>query len=353
MAEYIYWLEISKKDINEIFNNRRVKWNLENSNNLKKDDNIYFFVQSNSAFNSINETISYKGTVTEIFSSGEIGLDIKPILTFATCAVNEGDALTKDKLVQVDSVINDQSMFPIDLNKHSDLKKYIDKRLNAGEYWYYDERRKQNRHCRIKAVPQTHEERIVVDFFNLKKIYQEETYDIVHSNKISGAVSSTIIIKYIQDVLDKNNKDYKVSEPNVYILGCHVEIDALILKKDAESIMGTGIYHPDDVVSILEFKCSGIYSSSKNPFKYFIETCKSYNPWIKSAAYITISEFQPKKEKSIDFYEKTKKFFDDLFNLQNFNFKMFCVMRNYDAQDILFNNDYDWEDFVLSLLPKD
>ena len=59
----------------------------------------------------------------------------------------------------------------------------------------------------------------------------------------------------------------------------------------------------------------------------------------------------PKKEKSIDFYEKTKKFFDDLFKLPNFNFKMFCVMRNYDAQDILFNNGYDWEEFVLSLLP--
>ena len=40
MAEYIYWLEISKKDINEIFNNRRVKWNLINSNNLKKVENI-------------------------------------------------------------------------------------------------------------------------------------------------------------------------------------------------------------------------------------------------------------------------------------------------------------------------
>ena len=40
------------------------------------------------------------------------------------------------------------------------------------------------------------------------------------------------------------------------------------MAKDAESIMGTGIYYPDDVVSILEFKCSGIYSSSNNPFKY-------------------------------------------------------------------------------------
>lgn len=352
MAEYIYCLEISKKDINEIFNNRRVKWNLENSNNLKTNDSIYFFVQSNSAFDCINERISYKGTVTDVFASGEIGLDIKPILTFATCADNEGDALTKDKLVQVDSVINDPSMFPIDLNKHSDLKNYIDDRLDAEKkYWYYDERRKQNRQCCIKAVPQTYEERIAVDFFNLKKIYEKETYDIVHSNKISGAVSSTVIIKYIQDVLDKNKLEYKISEPNVYILGCHVEIDALILKKDAESIMGTGIYYPDDVVSILEFKCSGIYSSSNNPFKYFIETCKSYNPWIKSAAYITISEFLPKKPLSIDFYEVTKKFFDELFNLQDFNFKMFCVMRNYDAQDILFNNGYDWEEFVLSLLP--
>lgn len=351
MAEYIYWLKISKKDINEIFNNRRVKWNLRNSNNLKKDDNIYFFVQSNSAYDCINERISYKGTVTDVFASGEIELDIMPILTFATYIDNKGDSLTKDKLAKVDSVINDPSMFPIDLNKHSALKNYIDKRLDAGKYWYYDERRKQNRHCCIKAVPQTYEERFAVDFFNLKKNYEKETYDIVHSNKISGAVSSTIIIKYIQDVLDKKNKDYKVSEPNVYILGCHVEIDALILKKDAESIMGTGIYHPDDVVSILEFKCSGIYSSSNNPFKYFIETCKSYKTQIKSAAYITITEFLPKKEKSIDFYEKTKKFFDDLFKLPNFNFKMFCVMRNHDAQDILFNNGYDWEEFVLSLLP--
>ncbi len=310
MAEYIYWLEISKKDINEIFKNRRVKWNLENSNNLKKYDNIYFFVQSNSAFDCINERISYKGTVTDLFASGEIELDIKPILTFATCVDNEGDALTKDKLAQIDSDINDQGKFPIDLNKHSALKEYIDDRLAVEKehidnrkdvkkkYWYYDERRKQNRQCRIKAVPQTYEERIAVDFFNLKKIYEKETYDIVHSNKISGAASSTVIIKYIQDVLDKNKLEYKVSEPNVYILGCHVEIDALILKKYAESIMVTGIYYPDDVVSILEFKCSGIYSSSNNPFKYFIETCKSYKTQIKSAAYITISEFLPKKKKA-------------------------------------------------------
>ena len=53
--------------------------------------------------------------------------------------------------------------------------------------------------------------------------------------------------------------DYKVSENNVYVKGCHIEFDFLILKSDALKQGGVPVYKADDVVAVLECKSNGIY----------------------------------------------------------------------------------------------
>lgn len=350
MAEYIYLLDldVDKNIVNEIYDNYgNVEWNLNSKIKHKVNDIIYFYTKSISASVCMNERISYVGKVTEITSCGKAKMNIKPILIFAT------DLLTKKELSEKDKCIEIYNLYPIELQYHNELKKHIDKILSEKKYKHDNNRRV----CLINAVPFSYEECMMVDYYNLVRIYETQNkLDTASVNKINGSVASSVIIKYIKAVIDKYKLPYKVSEPNVFILESNVEMDALILNKDAKSIMNSGIYNPEDVVAMLEFKSNGIYSHKNNPFDKFIDICKHFYKHLKDkkisvAAYITISEYMPIKSNSIDFYVATKNHFSELINLPDFNFKLFCVKKRYGKNDELYCNDYDWEKFILSLLP--
>ena len=83
-------------------------------------------------------------------------------------------------------------------------------------------------------------------------------------SKVIGAMVAELFRKNIDYILKKNKLDdkYKVSENNVYVKGCHIEFDFLILKKSAkkvsvedannmEIIYELPIYDQMDVVAVL------------------------------------------------------------------------------------------------------
>lgn len=344
MSDYLVKIDIDINKVNEIyknFGNTEIGLNTGNVN-LKIGDTVHFYIDSDSVFDCMNNRIAYTGKVTDVSDYGNIVFNLKPILTFAA------DLLTKENLPDADIISTYPAVFPIDLKNHAELKKYIQAILSKAEFEFD----KQSQVYCSEPVPYLYEEQILVDYYNLVRIYEtQDSDDNASVNKINGSVASSVILKYIDAIIRKHNLPYTVSEPNVFILGSNVEIDALILKKGAKSIMGSGIYNPGDVVSLLEFKSNGIYSDTNNPFENFISVCKQFKNEHISAGYITVSEYMPVHAKSINYYSATKKHFAELMQLPELNFKMFCVKRRRGKKNEIFYNGYTWESFVLSLLP--
>lgn len=165
-------------------------------------------------------------------------------------------------------------------------------------------------------------------------------------SKIIGAMVAEIFRKRIDFILCKNNLSnrYKISENNVYVKGCHIEFDFLLLKKDAKKLIVSDddnieyelpIYDPKDVVAVLESKTYGIYSLYKgreeeytvhteiqrNSLFQFVNAYNDllyYNPNIK-LGYMCIAEQRPKTEGGSNFIERTIYFFEDYFNVYENN----------------------------------
>lgn len=78
------------------------------------------------------------------------------------------------------------------------------------------------------------------------------------SKKMIGSITAEYFRSKIEECLQQY-PDYKVSENNVYVKGCHIEFDFLILKSDALKQGGVPVYKADDVVAVLECKSNGIY----------------------------------------------------------------------------------------------
>lgn len=85
------------------------------------------------------------------------------------------------------------------------------------------------------------------------------------SKKMIGSITAEYFRSKIEEALQHLQQypdykvDYKVSENNVYVKGCHIEFDFLILKSDALKQGGFPVYKADDVVAVLECKSNGIY----------------------------------------------------------------------------------------------
>lgn len=342
MSEYLAKIDFDINKVTEIyesFGNIEIVMNTDNVK-LKIGDTVYFYIDSDSVFDFINNRIAYTGRVTEVSDCGKTGFKIKPILTFAT------DLLTNEKLPDADIISTYPAAFPIDLKNHAELKKFIQEKLSKADFEFDNQSQV---YC-SQPVPYLYEEQILVDYYNLVRIYESQVSDDNTSvNKINGSIASSVILKYIDAIIRKHNLPYAVSEPNVFILGSNVEIDALILKKGAKSIMRSGIYNPGDVISMLEFKSNGIYSYENNPFENFINVCKQFKNEHISAGYITVSEYMPVKAKSKNYYAATKKHFAELMQIPELNFKMFCVKRRRGKKNEIYYNGYTWENFVLSL----
>lgn len=140
----------------------------------------------------------------------------------------------------------------------------------------------------------------------------------VSGNKINGAITAQIFSENISDTLIKLGVDnlFKISENNVYILGCDCEFDFLLLKKEAKKIMNFPIYKLEDVVAIVESKTSGVFSVKKDgeisDLKKLVSSFNEFNK-VKSdisLGYMTMAEHIPVKNSSLNFWEETKRYLE-------------------------------------------
>ena len=222
-------------------------------------------------------------------------------------------------------------------------------------------------------------------FFKKEKII-EHTANIKEKKftKATGAIVAEVFRKNIEYVLQKNHleNDYKVSENNVYIAGCHIEFDFLILKKSAKRIEAfplkdydsnikfeLPIYNAEDVVAVLESKTYGIYSLykgrdgdtetqlQKNDLYRFVtaynDILKRSNPEIK-IGYMCLAEQRPNQGVS-NFIEKTIYFFEDFFGNKyadnTKNWHVYYAKCQYTSKTAdVYASDDDWEKFVINLV---
>lgn len=234
--------------------------------------------------------------------------------------------------------------------------------------------------------------------FLIKKLkelnmYTNETSEKSKKNaKIIGSMVAELFKERISYILHKNNLGniYKISENNVYVEGCHIEFDFLILKKSAkkltihdksnnEIVYELPIYNPSDVIAVLESKTYGIYTLykgrdtnanineelKKHSLYLFVNaytTLLNYNNNIK-LGYICLTEQRPKNGVS-NFIQKTIYFFEDYFkqvgnNLKDTNiqtaeswFVYFAKCQFSSKQPSLYSNENELENFVLNLVKQ-
>lgn len=105
-----------------------------------------------------------------------------------------------------------------------------------------------------------HYEKICDELDSIMRMYKEDAKD---AKKLKGALVAELLKKLIDDYLFKNCIQYKVSNVNSYIAGSKYEYDMLIVNKNAKPFMGR-VYTPEDVISVVECKTSGLYNIPKD-----------------------------------------------------------------------------------------
>lgn len=171
-----------------------------------------------------------------------------------------------------------------------------------------------------------------------------------------------------------------MSENNVYVKGCNVEFDFLILKKTAKKsrcklVKNQGvsieipIYNATDVIAVLESKTYGLYTLykgrtgdkeneiKKNDLYRFVTAYKdklvNLNSKIK-IGYMCLAEQRPNEGKS-NFIEKTLYFFEDYFEQKYednnkcwYTYFSKCHFAN-KTPDVYASDDM-WEKFIVNLV---
>ena len=186
--------------------------------------------------------------------------------------------------------------------------------------------------------------------------------------KFSGAVTAEYFRSKIEEILSRYPK-YKISDNNVYIKEYPMEFDFLILKSDAQKINGLPVYEADKVVAILESKKNGVYKAyneeKRNEFKEFdLDPLAEAYFKLQGPAknirlgYMTMSENRPKKEDGkSDLIRGTWLYFQDKFLNQGILMDDFCFFFSArchfpSKEKDIYMSDYQWEKFVLDLIPK-
>lgn len=122
--------------------------------------------------------------------------------------------------------------------------------------------------------------------------------DSVPINKISGNISTLLIKRYLESILDLNK--YEISNPNVYIDSCNTECDLLILEKDKidRELINFNIYNRECVVAVVEVKARGYFGSgsdNEKKFKNIDSIINSISKVKKQIKYLFISLLESKE----------------------------------------------------------
>ena len=96
--------------------------------------------------------------------------------------------------------------------------------------------------------------------------------------------------------LGDNSKPFKISSLNSYIAGSKYEYDLLLVKRNAKPFMEL-VYHPDDVIAIIESKANGLFDANVDTSNIAkaVNRAREINPKIRFG-YITVSENVPVNE---------------------------------------------------------
>ena len=198
------------------------------------------------------------------------------------------------------------------------------------------------------------------------------------NKKIIGAITAGVFKNKFNEVLENQrlNNEIYVSENNVFIKGCDVEFDFLVLKKNAKKIRELPLYHVDDVVAILESKTYGVYSTYQpdgdelqnekktTQLEHFnlYRLVEAYDAlFVKNnrmtLGYMTLSEKIPVNDNAkSNFIRYTERFFKDAFshfkNIQNAEYFTYYSKAFIDSKkiDSLFSSDEDWVNFVMGVV---
>lgn len=213
----------------------------------------------------------------------------------------------------------------------------------------------------------------------------------LNDHKITGAIVAEVFKEKIEEVFKEKGLDtkYKISENNVYVAGCRVEFDFLILKKDAEKIEHLPIYPLDKVVAVLESKTYGVYTSYELGNKELRSGSKAFDELDKGKqeerlkrfdlyrlvnafkdlhnrnnkvklGYMSMSEQIPVYSDTYsNFIRFTEVFFKDAFNFYNISFNDFCytyyakaastsTVKNHKLDR--YSSNEDWIEFVCGLV---
>ena len=124
--------------------------------------------------------------------------------------------------------------------------------------------------------------------------------DIKSAKKLRGAIAVELLKQLIEEYFYNNSEPYKVSAVNSYMIGSKYEYDLIIIKQTAVAFMGI-VYHPEDVIAIIECKVGGLYNV-ENDTDYI---AKAVNCAIEINSnimfgYITMSENVPVNDKKRD-----------------------------------------------------
>ena len=137
---------------------------------------------------------------------------------------------------------------------------------------------------------------LMLKYFMLKYNEEEVKKLVKKAKKLHGAIAAELLKQLISEYFIKECKHYRVSAVNSYIAGSTYEYDLLIVKENAEPILGI-VYQPEDVIAVIECKAGGLFGLERetdNIANAFNSACK-INPEI-SCGYITISENVPVNE---------------------------------------------------------
>lgn len=193
-------------------------------------------------------------------------------------------------------------------------------------------------------------------YYDDSRRFGKHPCDKTHS-KLSGVIAAEHFRQEMEMVLRKHNAPYKLSQNNAYIQGCHIEFDFLLLKQDAEPMLDVPVYRLCDVVAILECKTNGVYaykeSSLERMFRAYFEDLDGIRNQIR-IGYMTMSENCPKNEAgNSNFIRHTIEDFESRFEHRDDLWNCYFARCHYDAKKPdCFMSDAQWEQFVLSMLPK-
>ena len=173
-------------------------------------------------------------------------------------------------------------------------------------------------------------------------------------NKVIGNLTSMTLRKYIINIINYYGLNFKVSNVNSFIKGCPTEWDLIILNEKAKDVNNTNVFEAEEVITVLEFKTSGLllvqYKNIEKTFELQFNYLNHFNKeHIKKItfAYITFAETE-------EYFARTKKYFDLKNNKLNtaFAFLEYDLLVKKDEKHYI-NECLDFKKFLFGILNQD